>query len=179
MLDRRTSLLIVTDIQGKLASLMHESDELYRSVGILIEGAKILGIPILWVEQYPQGLGLTVPEVAAHLDGLAPLPKKTFSSLRDPVILKAFENFNRSQVILAGIETHVCIYQTSMDLLTMGIETHIPEDAVSSRTLQNKRIGLEKIVRAGGHRTSVETVLFEMLEIGEGEEFRKIIRLVK
>jgi hypothetical protein len=179
MLDRNTSLLIVTDIQGKLASLMHERDELYSSVGILIEGAKVLGIPILWVEQYPQGLGPTVREVAAHLGGLAPIPKKTFSSLRDPVILKAFENFNRSQIILAGIETHVCIYQTSMDLLTMGIETHIPEDAVSSRTLLNKRIGLDKIVRAGGHRTSVETVLFEMLEIGEGEEFRKIIRLVK
>lgn len=179
MLDRNTSMLIVTDIQGKLASLMFERDELYRSVGILIEGAKVLGMPILWVEQYPQGLGPTVREVAAHLEGLVPIPKKTFSSLRDPFILKAFEDFNRSQVILAGIETHVCIYQTAMDLLTMGIETHIPEDAVSSRTLQNKRIGLKKIIRAGGHRTSVETALFELLGIGEGEEFRKIIRLVK
>ncbi len=179
MLDRNKSMLIVTDIQGKLASLMHERDELYRSLGILIEGAKVLGLPILWVEQYPQGLGPTVPEIAAHLEGIVPLSKKTFSSLREPIILKAFEEVNRPQVILAGIETHVCIYQTAMDLLTMGIETHIPEDAVSSRTSQNKRIGLEKIIRAGGHTTSVETALFEILGVGEGEEFRKIIRLVK
>lgn len=172
-------MLIVTDVQGKLASIMHERDELYHSLEILIEGAKVLNLPILWVEQYPQGLGPTVPEIAAHLKGLEPYPKKTFSLLRDPFILKAFKEINRPQVILSGIETHVCIYQTSLDLLNMDVETHIPEDAVSSRTFTNKRIGLEKIVRAGGHSTSVETSLFELLGVGEGEEFRKIIRLVK
>ena len=179
MLDRNKTMLIVTDVQGKLAGLMHKRDELYRSLGILIEGAKILDLPILWVEQYPQGLGPTVPEIAVHLKELEPFPKKTFSLLRDTSILKAFKEINRSQVILSGIETHVCIYQTSLDLLDMGVETHIPEDAVSSRTYINKRIGIEKIVRSGGHSTSVETALFELLGVGEGEEFRKIIKLVK
>ncbi|MHB9029645.1 MAG: isochorismatase family protein, partial [Candidatus Latescibacterota bacterium] len=130
-------------------------------------------------EQYPQGLGPTVPEIASHLAGLSPLPKRTFSSLRDASIIAAFERLNRSQVILTGIETHVCIYQTAMDLLARGIEVHVPEDAVSSRTARNRRIGLDKISRAGGHLTSVETALFEMLGIAGGGEFKKIIQLVK
>ena len=179
MLDRNVSALFVTDIQGRLASLMDERESLYRNVGILIEGIKILGIPILWIEQYPQGLGPTVPEISVHLEGLSPLPKKTFSSLREPAIQGAFEKLQRRQVILIGIETHICIYQTSMDLLAQGAEVHIPVDAVSSRTGRNRRIGLKKIERAGGQLTSVETVLFELLTVAEGEEFKKIVQLVK
>jgi nicotinamidase-related amidase len=179
MLNKNTTLLIVTDIQGKLAHLMFEKETLFKNIGIMIDGAKILEIPILWVEQYPDGLGQTVSEVASHLKGHTPLAKKTFSSLRDPVIIKRFEEIGRKQVIIVGIETHVCVYQTSMDLLTRGIETHVVEDAVSSRTEFNKRIGLSKIVRAGGHITSVETALFELLENADGETFKKILALVK
>jgi len=179
MLDRNTSILIVTDIQGKLASLMHKRESLFRNAGILIEGMKALDVPILWVEQYPEGLGPTVPEIAYHLTGLSPLPKKTFSSLRDPVILAAFKGHRRTQAVITGIETHVCIYQTAMDLIDMGIEVHIPVDAVSSRTAGNRQVGLDKIARAGGHLTSVETLLFEILGIAEGEEFKRIIRLVR
>jgi len=179
MLQRERSILIVTDIQGKLASLMHERETLYKNVGIMIEGIKALDIPILWIEQYPRGLGPTVPEVASHLEGYAPLPKKTFSSLKDPVISERFAQSGRSQVLLVGIETHVCIYQTALDLLERGVETYVVEDAVSSRTALNKRIGLENIRDAGGHITSVETVLFELLAIAEGDAFRKIVTLVR
>ena len=179
MLDRNKTLLIVTDVQGTLASLMYDRDSLYKNIGIMIEGIKILEIPILWIEQYPKGLGPTVPEVASHLKGLAPMEKKTFSSLRDPEIDKRFIEFDRDQVILTGIEAHVCVYQTAMDLLEGGIETHVVADAVSSRTEFNKHIGLDKILCAGGHITSVETVLFELLEIAEGEAFKKILQLVK
>ena len=179
MLDRFTSILIVTDIQGKLAGLMHERESLFRNSGILIEGMKVLGVPILWVEQYPEGLGPTVPEIASLLEGLSPLPKKTFSSLRDPEILSAFECHHRSRAIITGIETHVCVYQTSMDLIDRGYETHIPVDAVSSRTALNKQVGLDKIARAGGHLTSVEIILFEMLGSAESKEFGPIRKLVK
>jgi len=179
MLKRENSILIVTDIQGKLASLMHGRDSLYKNAGIMIEGAKALEIPILWIEQYPRGLGPTVTEVASHLTGLEPLPKKTFSSLKDTVIAGRFDEYGRNQALLIGIETHVCIYQTVMDLLDRGIETHVVEDAVSSRTAENKRIGLQKIAAAGGHLTSVETALFEMLGIAGGEAFKTIVRLVR
>ena len=179
MLSKERSLLIITDIQGNLAHLMFQRDALYKQIGIMIEGIKALGIPILWVEQYPRGLGPTVPEVASHLEGNKPLPKKTFSSLGDPDINKRFTEIGRDQIILIGIETHICIHQTAMDLLSRGIETHVVADAVSSRTEFNKRIGLEKMACAGVIITSVETALFELLEIAEGEAFKKIVRLVK
>ncbi|MBN1291540.1 MAG: hydrolase [Candidatus Latescibacteria bacterium] len=179
MLDKNNVILIVTDIQGNLAQLMHEREALFKNVGILIEGIKALDIPILWIEQYPRGLGPTVPEVASHLDGYEPLPKKTFSSIRNQAIKERFESFKRNQVLLTGIETHVCIYQSAMDLLARGIETHVVSDAVSSRTALNKQIGLDKIARAGGHITTVETALFELLKVAEGDTFKKIIKLVK
>jgi len=179
MLDRKRNLLIVTDVQGKLANLMFEREALFKNIGIIIDGFKILDIPILWLEQYPDGLGFTVYEVASHLEGYKPLSKKTFSALNDKNILNRFNEIGRDQILIAGIETHICIYQTSMQLISMGIETHVVQDAVSSRTEYNKKIGLEKIGRAGGHITSVETALFELLGIAEGEAFKKILELIK
>lgn len=179
MLQTSASLLIVTDIQGKLAESMYDRESLYKNCGIMIDGCRILAIPVLWIEQYPQGLGPTVPEIASHLAGLSPIPKKTFSSLRDPGVLARFESFNCNQAILIGIEAHVCIYQTARDLLERGIETHVVADAVSSRTKGNRKIGLKNIEHAGGHITSVEMALFEMLGIAEGDQFRQILKLVK
>lgn len=179
MLDRMRSILIVTDIQGNLAQLMFDRETLFRNAGIMIDGARILGIPILWVEQYPKGLGPTVPEIASHLTGLEPLPKRTFSTLRDPEIGRRFIESGRDQVILIGIETHVCVHQTALDCIARGIETQIVADAVSSRTAFNKTIGIDKMSRAGAVITSVETVLFELLGTSEGKEFKKILELVK
>ena len=179
MLDKKRSLLVVTDVQGKLAQMMFGRDTLFKNIGIIIDGIKILDIPILWLEQYPEGLGPTVKDVASHLEGYTPMPKKVFSALKDRSILKRFNDSGRDQVLMTGIETHICIYQTSMDLLSKGIKTHVIRDAVSSRTEDNKNIGLEKIARAGGHITSVETALFELLGIAEGESFKKILKLVK
>ena len=179
MLDKKRSLLIVTDVQGKLAQIMFEREALFKNIGIIIDGFKILNIPILWLEQYPEGLGPTVKEVSSHLEGYMPMPKKVFSALKDRNILNRFNKLGRDQILMTGIETHICIYQTSMNLISMGIETHIVRDAVSSRTIDNKNTGIEKIAGAGGHITSVETALFELLGIAEGEAFKKILRLVK
>ena len=179
MLETSKVILIVTDIQGNLAQLMHDREALFKNVGIMIEGVKALDIPILWIEQYPRGLGPTVPEVASHLDGYEPLPKKTFSSFKNEAINSRFESFNRNQVLLTGIETHVCVYQSAMDLIARGFETYVVCDAVSSRTPLNKQIGLDNIARAGGHITSVEMALFGLLKVAEGEAFKKIIKLVK
>lgn len=179
MLDKKRCLLIVTDVQGKLAQLMFEREKLYKNIGIMIDSFKILDIPILWLEQYPEGLGPTVSEVASHLEGLESLPKKAFSAMKDSTIKKRITESGRDQIILTGIETHICIYQTAADLLSKGIEAHVVKDAISSRTESNKIIGLEKIARAGGHITSVETALFELLVIAEGEAFKKILELIK
>ena len=109
MLNIDSSILIVTDIQGKLASLMHDRDALYRKIGIMIEGIKVLEIPILWIEQYPRGLGPTVPEIASHLEEYEPLAKKTFSLLKDPVISKRF--------FVASIEFVLCPYSNVMKIV--------------------------------------------------------------
>ena len=179
MLTNSRAVLIVTDIQGKLAESMYERDNLYRNLIIMIEGAKALGLPILCVEQYPEGLGPTVPEIASHLEGYDCIAKKSFSSLRTPTFERRFAGLGRDQVIMTGIETHVCIHQTSIDFIARDIETHVVADAVSSRTAFNKSIGLDKIARAGGIITSAETALFEMLGVAEGGTFKKISKLVK
>ncbi|MFC1490449.1 hydrolase [Candidatus Latescibacterota bacterium] len=179
MLDKKRCLLIVTDVQGKLAQLMFEREELYKNIGIMIDSFKILDIPILWLEQYPDGIGPTVPEVAAYLEGFEPLPKKAFSAMKDKAIHDNIIKSGRDQIILIGIETHICIYQTARDLIAKGFEAHVVKDAISSRTESNKIVGLEKISHAGGHITSVETALFELLVIAEGEAFKKILKLIK
>ena len=178
MLDNKRCLLIVTDVQGKLAQLMFARGELFKNIGIMIDSCKILDIPILWLEQYPEGLGPTVPEVASHLEGLEPLPKKTFSAMKDKTIHDRITESGSDQIILIGIETHICIYQTARDLISKGFETHVVKDAISSRTESNKAVGLEKIARIGGNITSVETALFELLVIGEGEAFKMILKLI-
>jgi len=179
MLNPLSSVLILIDMQTKLTHVMHDNAMLYKNVQIMVQGCRILDIPILWLEQYPKGLGSTIHEVARHLAGLSPIEKTSFSSLRNPVVLERFEEIGRSQVLLTGIETHVCIYQTAMDLISRGIETHVVADAVSSRTENNKHIGLAKINHAGGFVTSTETALFELLGEATGERFKRILQLVK
>jgi isochorismate hydrolase len=179
MLDSNRAVLFVTDIQGTLAQLMHDRDRLFNTLGTVIQAIRLFDIPIMWIEQYPQGLGPTVPEVACHLDGLEPLPKKTFSSIADPEIGARFAALGRDQAILIGIETHICINQTSHDLMSRGVETHVVADAVSSRTADNKRIGLDKIRQAGGIITSAETCLFELQKVASGETFKPLLKLVK
>jgi hypothetical protein len=179
MLDNKKTLLVVTDLQGKLARIVVDSGSVLRNIGILIDGCKILDIPILWLEQYPEGLGPTLPEISFHLNGYAPIPKKSFSAIKNIKILKHFIELNRSQVLLTGVETHVCIFQTASDFISLGTETYVVKDGVSSRTEFNKNIGIEKILQAGGKITSVETALFELLGSSEGENFKKILNLVK
>lgn len=179
MLETTSTLLMVIDVQGNLAEAMFDREMLYKNMGIIIEGCKILDVPILWLEQYPKGLGPTVPEVAKHLDGLTPHPKTVFPSLNDENILRAFNASGRTKVLLTGIETHICVYQTAMQLIDRGNEVQVVADAVSSRTEYNRQIGIEKITRAGGSITSVETALFEMLGSAESKFFREILNLVK
>jgi len=178
MLNSTDAVLVVIDIQGKLASLMHERDALYENAARLIKGAKVLGIPIIWTEQNPAGLGPTVPEIAALLEG-EPIPKFAFSCCGEEKFMQALRAAGRRQVLLAGIEGHVCVYQTAVDLLAAGYEVHVVADAVSSRTFANRHLALAKMKDAGAEITSVEMALFEMLRVAEGEKFRQIIRIVK
>jgi nicotinamidase-related amidase len=179
MLKIENTVLSIIDIQGKLAHLMYEKELLFKNVQKLIKGIQVLGIPIIWLEQNPKGLGPTIPEIADLLSGNQPISKMSFSGCRNDRFLQELKVLNRKQVLISGIETHICVYQTAADLVDLGYEVQAVTDAVSSRTIEDKKIGLEKMKNAGVIMTSVETALFELLKVAEGEQFKEILKIVK
>ncbi len=178
MLDVDNTILVVIDVQGKLAQLMCEKVSLFENLTKLIKAAGVLEVPIIWTEQYPEGLGPTIPEIAELLPG-EPIPKVAFSCCGEKRFVEAMEELGRNQVLLCGIETHVCVYQTAIDLLSTAYEVEVVSDAVSSRTPANKAIGLTKMQSAGASITCVETAVFELLEVAGGEKFKAILSIVK
>ena len=179
MLNSVDAVLVIVDVQGRLASLMHESESLIANIRIMIQACQKLEIPILWNEQVPDKLGRTVPEIAELLSKSEPMAKTTFSCLGNEAFNAALRETRRRQILLVGMETHICIYQTAIDLLENLLEVHVIADAVSSRKIQNKKLGLHKIRLAGADVTTTEMCLFEMLRTAEAEEFRMISQLVK
>ena len=179
MLTPDNTFFLLVDVQGKLAHSMHSREQLFGNLKKIVKGMRALEVPILWAEQNPKGLGPTVPEVAGLLTDLQAMPKYSFSCYKDKDIRQSIESLNRPNVLVAGIEAHVCVYQTVRDLIKASYQTEIVADAVSSRTIENKQIGLEKCKSAGAGITSVETVLFELLDVAEGETFKKILEIVR
>jgi len=179
MLKKENAALIVIDVQGKLATLMHQKENLFANVIRMIRGARVLGLPVIWTEQLPDKLGETSEEIKKELDGFKPLVKKTFSCCGDNTFLKELSGTGRKQLLLVGIETHVCVYQTALDLLASGYEVYVVHDAVSSRIESNYHLGIERMKDAGAILTSVEMSLFELLRVAEGDQFKRIIEIVK
>ena len=175
VLDRDRAALVVVDVQEAFRPAVGDFDRVARNVGVLIEGAKALGIPVVVTEQYPNGLGHTVPEVAEHLEGVDPIEKLCFSAAG----AEGFDLDARDQALVCGIESHVCVSQTAHDLLDRGVEVHVAQDAVSSRTEENKELGLHKMEGSGAVLTSVETALFELLGAAGTDEFKRVQELVK
>jgi len=179
MLEQQRSLLLIIDVQGKLATLMHDTDAYLAHLKIMIQGAKILGLPILWAEQLPDKLGPTVAEIADLMPDLQPIAKYSFSCFGNDQLRQALLASGRNQVLLTGIETHICVYQTALDLLRMQKEAHIVCDAVGSRTTINKALGLDKMKQAGAALTSTETCLFELMQHAHCPGFREVVSLFK
>jgi nicotinamidase-related amidase len=174
-LDPTRAALVVVDIQEAFRKAIPVFDDVAGAAGVLVEGAKAVGIPVVATEQYPKGLGHTVPEVADHLpDGTRPIEKVVFSAAE----ADGFDLGEADQALVCGIETHVCVNQTVIDLLARGIDVHVAEDAVGSRSKQNWRLGLEKVERAGATLTSVETALFELVRRAGTDEFKRVQRLI-
>ena len=179
MLVKDDAVLGVVDVQGRLATLMYQKDEFYVNVVRMIKGALALDIPVLWNEQLPDKLGDTIPEIREALAGRQPLVKKTFSCCGNDTFNEHLLQSGRRQVLLVGMETHVCVYQTAVDLLDKGYEVFLVTDAVSSRSSENKEVGIQAIRDLGGRTTSVEMALFEMLKVAEGDHFKQVIKIVK
>lgn len=179
MITVEDTALVLIDVQGKLAQAMHNKDELFENLKRMVKGAQILGVPILWAEQNPDGLGPTLPEIAALLPNQKPVSKLSFSCCGNEHFMKNLKAVNRKNMLVVGIETHVCVYQTAVDLINRQYDVQVVADAVASRTPENKHIGLERCKEAGAGLTSTETALFELLKEAGGSRFKEISRLVK
>jgi len=179
MLETENCCLVVVDVQGKLAQLMHERQVLFNNIQILIKSAKILSIPILWAQQCPEALGPTVPEIAELLADNQPVNKSAFSCCGEEAFNYRLNELRRNQVVLCGIETHVCIYQTAVDMLRKDFDVNVIADAVSSRTAANKQIAITRLAAEGAKIASVEMALFELLKTAEHPQFRQVAKLIK
>lgn len=175
LLDRGRTALVVVDVQEAFRKAVLDFDGVAGRAGLLVQGANIMGTPVVITEQYPQGLGATVPEGADHAEGTEALPKTVFSS----AAAEGFDLEGRYQVLMCGIEAHVCVSQTAHDLLHRGVEVHVASDAVSSRSVEDKEAGLRKMESSGATLTSVEMALFELLGEAGSDEFKQIQKLVK
>ncbi len=179
MLEIEECSLVVVDIQGKLAQIMYEKELLFKNIQILIKASTILNIPVLLCQQVPESLGPTVPEIAELLKNVEPVNKSSFSCCDDESFNNKLNKLEVKQVILCGIETHVCIYQTAVDLVRKGFYVNVISDAVSSRTFDNKKIALERIAAEGAKISSTEMALFELLKTAKHPHFKEIARLIK
>lgn len=179
MADRKDTALILVDIQGKLAEIMDNRDFLFQNLEKLTRGALALQLPVIWVEQNPERMGETIAPLRTLLTGLSPIGKMSFSCCGEPAFTDRIRSLGRRRFLVAGIETHVCVFQTARDLLREGFEVELVADAVSSRTALNRQIGIDRIRTLGAAVTSVEMCLFELLQSARDPAFKDILKIVK
>jgi len=176
--DAALSQLVIVDIQQRLSQVMDpgELQILTRNCSILLESARLLAVPVIFTEQYPKGLGATLAELSPWLDQGAAIEKICFSCCENQHFSEAQ---TRPQVVLAGMEAHICILQTAMQLHAQGKEVFVVEDAVTSRTPANKANALQRLRHAGVTVSNTESVVFEWLKVAEGDAFKQISKLVR
>ncbi len=170
---------LIIDIQERLLPHIDENKKLIANVSILLEGLKVLEIPVLITEQYRKGLGPTVAEVEEKLLYFNPLEKMTFSCCDDNGFIAELEKVERKNVIICGIESHVCVLQTTIDLLAKGYQPVVVADCISSRKQQDKEVAIERMRQEGAVITTYESILFELARVSGTEKFKAISKLVK
>jgi nicotinamidase-related amidase len=179
MISRTAAVLVIIDIQGNLAQAMFDKEIIFANTVKLIKGFKALNLPMIVTEQIPQKLGNTLSQIASEIDDFNPIAKESFSCWGEKNFKEKLEGLSRRHVVLLGIETHVCVYQTALDLITNGYNVHLVADAVSSRTPENRQIGIDAMKSAGAHVTSTEMVLFELLRTAADPKAKDFFKIVK
>ncbi len=173
------SCLVIVDIQPKLLVAIDAADRVTDNAQVLMQAAAAMDVPILVSEQYPRGLGATVPPVADLAPPGSVVEKMHFSCLADGGFAERFRSLDRSQAVIAGIEAHVCVLQTALGLLDAGYAPFVVADAVSSRTAENAQAALRRLDRAGAGIVTTEMVVFEWLERAGTPRFKDVSRLIK
>lgn len=179
MLKRDEVCLICIDVQGRLHEIMHEKKDLDANLERMVRCAQLLEVPILVTEQIPEKLGATSEPFKSLLAASPTIAKTSFSCCGDQPFQDAFRSKNRRQAMLVGIETHVCVYQTAMDLLADGIEVFVLADAVSSRKQENKELALQAMRDAGAKILSTEGCMFALLRDAADPRFKDLLKLIK
>lgn len=179
MLEKEKAVLVFVDVQGRLHEIMDGKKALDAHLDRLIRCAQLLEVPVIATEQIPEKLGPTSEPLRTLLEGAAFIPKSSFSCCGESRFMEQLERFGRRQVILAGIETHVCVYQTAIDLLESGRELFIAADAVSSRSAENRVLALQAMQSAGAQVLPTESILFALLRDAADPRFKELLKLVK
>lgn len=179
MLKTDSAVLAIVDVQGKLAQLMADRETLFGNLQRMVKGALALELPILWVEQLPDKLGPTISEVADLLPDHQPIAKSSFSCVANAQFSAALAQSGRKQVLLVGIEAHICVYQSALDLVRAGYEVEVVEDAIGTRIASNKPLGVRKMLANGVGLTSTEMVLFELMGDAGHPAFRDIQAIIR
>ncbi len=179
--DADRAMLLVIDVQTKLLPSIEEYEEVQAAIEYLLRGADIFELPVLATEQYPQGIGPTVDPVARLLSErkVDVLEKSTFSCCGDQAFREALREVDRPQVIVCGIEAHVCVQQTTLDLLSLGHQVYVCADAVGSRRGLDLDLGLSRMQQAGAVVTTTESLLFELCVECKSPRFKRLLDLVK
>jgi nicotinamidase-related amidase len=179
VLSKENTALIVVDVQEKLLPYVSDKEEVVKNLRMLIKFADIMDIPVVLTEHYPKGLGRTVPEIKEVLNSYEPIEKVIFSCFGSEEFKSKLSELGLKTLILAGIESHICVEQTALDALFAGYEVHIISDAISSRTPRNLNIGIEKARQFGAVISSTEMAMYEIMERADTQEFKEVLKLVK
>ncbi|HOC93189.1 MAG TPA: isochorismatase family protein [bacterium] len=178
-ITKEDSVLLIIDVQEKFVPHIKNIDEVIANCSRMASGCRAIGVPIIVTEQYPEGLGRTVPEVQEAIGDTAILEKTAFSVFADPAIASEIEKLGRPNLMLAGVEAHVCLIKTALDALAAGYNVHWIDDAISSRTKGNVRAARDRARRCGAFPSSAEMALFQLISSSKDEHFRAISKLVK
>ncbi len=179
ILTRENTVQVIVDVQEKLLPYVTEKERVVENLRMLIKFADIMDIPIVLTEHYPKGLGVTVPEIKEILKIYEPIDKVIFSCFGAPRFRARLRELGAKRLMIAGIESHICIEQTALDALNLGYDVHIIADAISSRTPENLKIGIEKMRQFGAVISSTEMVMYEIMERADTKEFKDVLKLVK
>ncbi len=179
ILTKEGTALVIVDVQEKLLPYVIDKEKVVENVQMLIKFADIMSIPIILTEHYPKGLGKTVPEVSEVLKNYAPITKVIFSCCGAKGFISRLKDLGVSRIMIAGIESHICVEQTTLDVMHAGLDVHVIADAISSRTMENKNIGIEKMRQFNAVISSTEMAMYEIMERADTKEFKEVLKLVK
>jgi len=178
-IKKEDAVCLVIDVQEKLVPAIHNQEEVVKKTIQLLNGLKTLDCPVIFTQQYTKGLGMTVPEIVETQENFQYIEKITYSCLDTEEVKETLKKLGKKTVIIAGLETHICVMQTVRDLIADGYQVYLAADCISSRTAFNYQVGMERMKQEGAVISSVESVLFEMLVKAGTPEFKTISKIIK